>query len=667
MSPPDRLDSWKEIASYLKRDVRTVQRWEAFESLPVHRHQHKKRGSVYALQSELDAWRESRRAEFFATPDEPPVTTSGTTLALGDHVGRRTALPLWAWTIGLFALVAAVSAVVMTRESALPEVDPVVFDAPRILGELLREGGSVERIPVAGAVQGLALSPDDLTLYVSVCRSAVNAMQAIDLATRTTRWQVDGLGTCMRPTLSGDGRHIYSADGRDIAEIDTASGAIRKIPTPAAVMSALTLMPDDRTLYVAAVFKGLLKVDVASGRVETVAHLPCPMELAASPTGHRLYVSYQCSGPGGRRGHDAIDVIDTATDRSVAVIGNLPRVGGELAVTHDGAHLWADGKDACNASFYDHAGCARSGPILSVIRTSDHSLVRSLQFGPPASHSFSVSMSPDGSRAVLSTATSTHIASTLNLREAEALPEPLRGRIVFTKDGGTAFSSIGDANAVVMWSIPHRPAPPPGLTARWTMDGVLVDEVAEDDFDPMPASAFAPGRIGRAIRMPAPLRISRPSNLNIQHGLLTGAAWIKPDAIDAAAAMPIIEHATADGKGLSGWRLFRTADQRLAICLVIEESECSSHGKGLIVADIPLIPSAWNHVAVVRDRRNVTLFVNARPAASGVFDGGMNSDDYRWLRIGSTEFGSEVFHGLIDEVEIYNRALTAAEIAERIR
>ena len=50
------LDSWKEIAVYLKRGVRTVQRWEKKEGLPVHRHLHKKLGSVYAYTDELDAW-----------------------------------------------------------------------------------------------------------------------------------------------------------------------------------------------------------------------------------------------------------------------------------------------------------------------------------------------------------------------------------------------------------------------------------------------------------------------------------------------------------------------------------------------------------------------------------------------------------------------------------
>jgi TolB-like protein/Flp pilus assembly protein TadD len=59
--PEKRLDSWKEIAAYLNRDVTTVQRWEKREGMPVHRHVHAKRGSVYALSTELDAWRESRK------------------------------------------------------------------------------------------------------------------------------------------------------------------------------------------------------------------------------------------------------------------------------------------------------------------------------------------------------------------------------------------------------------------------------------------------------------------------------------------------------------------------------------------------------------------------------------------------------------------------------
>ena len=55
MGPNGRLDSWKAIAAYLKRDESTVRRWEK-EGLPVHRHVHAKKASIYAYASEIDEW-----------------------------------------------------------------------------------------------------------------------------------------------------------------------------------------------------------------------------------------------------------------------------------------------------------------------------------------------------------------------------------------------------------------------------------------------------------------------------------------------------------------------------------------------------------------------------------------------------------------------------------
>lgn len=52
----DRLDSWKEIAAYLRKGVRTIQRWEQSDGLPVRRLGSDKSGPVFAYKSELDAW-----------------------------------------------------------------------------------------------------------------------------------------------------------------------------------------------------------------------------------------------------------------------------------------------------------------------------------------------------------------------------------------------------------------------------------------------------------------------------------------------------------------------------------------------------------------------------------------------------------------------------------
>lgn len=67
-SQADRLESWKAIARYLGRSVRTARRWEVEEDMPVHRQMHKSQGSVYAYRSELDAWR--RRMEQTEAQDD---------------------------------------------------------------------------------------------------------------------------------------------------------------------------------------------------------------------------------------------------------------------------------------------------------------------------------------------------------------------------------------------------------------------------------------------------------------------------------------------------------------------------------------------------------------------------------------------------------------------
>ena len=54
------LNSWKEIATYLGRGVRTVQRWEVQLGLPVHRPAGKDHSAVLGFSSELDEWLDKR-------------------------------------------------------------------------------------------------------------------------------------------------------------------------------------------------------------------------------------------------------------------------------------------------------------------------------------------------------------------------------------------------------------------------------------------------------------------------------------------------------------------------------------------------------------------------------------------------------------------------------
>jgi hypothetical protein len=140
--PSDRLESWKEIAAYLRREVRTVQRWEKREGLPVHRHHHDERASIYAYKAELDAWwhNDHTRLETDQEKEEAPgQDTVSPVLVFEQGNGQPDSAkpaevvvvrtwPLW-W-LWVFVAVAAVVASVVTiymlknRQSLQPGLAP---------------------------------------------------------------------------------------------------------------------------------------------------------------------------------------------------------------------------------------------------------------------------------------------------------------------------------------------------------------------------------------------------------------------------------------------------------------------------------------------------------------------------------------------------------------
>ncbi|HEY0704095.1 MAG TPA: hypothetical protein VGD60_15100 [Candidatus Acidoferrales bacterium] len=108
--PEDRLDSWKEIAAYLNRDVTTVQRWEKREQMPVHRHLHAKAGSVYAFKAELDAWAASRNLRA-APSDGNDGSSTGVPAATQTSPDATPSSSRGRWTLLLILAAAAVLAI----------------------------------------------------------------------------------------------------------------------------------------------------------------------------------------------------------------------------------------------------------------------------------------------------------------------------------------------------------------------------------------------------------------------------------------------------------------------------------------------------------------------------------------------------------------------------
>ncbi len=95
----NRLESWKQIAAHLNKSERTVRRWHETEGLPVHKHQHQQKGSVWAYPNELQEWLAARIVRPEA-PEAPPPAAK--------------ARPYWPW-LTVASLAAAGLAIVLPR------------------------------------------------------------------------------------------------------------------------------------------------------------------------------------------------------------------------------------------------------------------------------------------------------------------------------------------------------------------------------------------------------------------------------------------------------------------------------------------------------------------------------------------------------------------------
>jgi eukaryotic-like serine/threonine-protein kinase len=191
-----RLDAWKEIAAYLKRDVTTVRRWERREGLPVHRHLHDKLGSVFAYEDEIDAWshQRSRRLD----PSDRLESAANTEEASYSFSTRGFAV----------VITAAVIALTSGRVGA-PDAGPRPDASVRV----------AIVTPEVARVNSLALSPDGDNV----------AFAAPDAAGNNQLWvrRIDSGVSQLLPGTNGATFPFWSPDGRALGFF--AEGKLKRI------------------------------------------------------------------------------------------------------------------------------------------------------------------------------------------------------------------------------------------------------------------------------------------------------------------------------------------------------------------------------------------------------------------------------------------------------
>ncbi|HLE63640.1 MAG TPA: LamG-like jellyroll fold domain-containing protein, partial [Pyrinomonadaceae bacterium] len=234
---------------------------------------------------------------------------------------------------------------------------------------------------------------------------------------------------------------------------------------------------------------------------------------------------------------------------------------------------------------------------------------------------------------------------------------------------------------------PRCTEPPAGLVGWWTADDNPFDiwndnhgiEEAKGNFD------YSDGKVGRAFGLDGLSDVRIPASESLDVGVGSGFtidAWINPTVLDN---QPIVEWNNGGSVGVHFWVGFGFGGQQPlgggsgALFADIVDTEGNSHiissNSGLIKADV------FQHVAVTYDTKNLTatLYINGVNVAETSFDTSFFTPQTSYdvylggrpgffaegrRRAGPAGFQAFFFNGSIDEVEIFDRALSQAEIQQ---
>ena len=654
--PDDRLHSWKEIAAFLGRTIRTVQRWEQHDGLPLRRGGPGRRGAVVASKREIGEWWERRRLSVQGDDE-----TGNSAAATGRPTVRARGL--------LLAVCLVTLIVVVTTALPVPRRGSAMIESPAGIGRLLvaatSEGRTFTSIPLNATASDLALSPSAQLAFVSI--PAERAVKVVDLATRTMVDRYDVIDQPNRLILSPDEQRLFIAGSSEFAMVDLRRRTLTRF-NPGGAVRDIHASPDGRHVWITLAQAGLKVLDLEQARWDTVPTVGCPMHLTFAPRSRRLFLAYQCGGPGGRSGHDAIEIIDEAARTSIVARAGPPMVGMPLALSPDEQHLWASANDACSNPEYDRVGCPPgTGPVLHAFRagTLEHLLtVRIAGHRQDARPVFI----PDGTRLLLGGFDLTVI-------------DRARGTVYESIDRESGFGGFtADGKRFIALDLAREnralldlEVSPPldarvllGVVTHWSGDGTANDIVGGTHGTPASGIHFESGRYGRAFSFDGASEgpsFGRRLDADVALGPVTYAAWIKPRT--GGALLHIASRANAQP-----WSWSITPEGHLTFCVGHANTGLRC-GVGQVTGQTTLRPDRWYHVAMVRSDSALTLFVDGKQDGSSSlatsFEPPNLLGDTPVLRLGTGPDGSAPFNGLIDEVLLFRRALSADDLLRIMR
>lgn len=237
------------------------------------------------------------------------------------------------------------------------------------------------------------------------------------------------------------------------------------------------------------------------------------------------------------------------------------------------------------------------------------------------------------------------------------------------------FFALAFAAALSVSAAAQCVAPPAGMTNWWTADGHAIDIVGDNDGTLVNGATYAAGQVGQAFSLDGTndhVRVphDEDAEFNFENSF-TIDAWINLDTLPAEFA-PIVSKWNDIGVNQRSYFLAvqNINGQAFLRFDVSRNGLFGGTNSASAVSATPIALDTWYHVAAVYDAatRTLRLYINGQLVATDVLEGTLGQDAFENdepLLIGAGDLGGNIrdfFDGLIDEVELFDRALTQAEI-----
>jgi hypothetical protein len=343
--------------------------------------------------------------------------------------------------------------------------------------------------------------------------------------------------------------------------------------------------------------------------------------------------SFSSGGGIGNNGGGSIQIGDTVLDAGASggTIGNftgtITSLGYNLASDNGGDFLTATGDQINTDPLLDPAGLKYNGGPTPTI---------ALKAGSPAIDAIPIA----------SCASS----------DQRGLPRP---------DPDSPSETACDIGAFESGEGPSCVSPPAGLVGWWSGDGNANDISGNSNNGILSGGVtFAAGEVGQAFSFDGSTgSVVVPDSTTLEVTTeFTLDAWINPAALQSDPAQGGIISKVGGAAGNNGYQFGMTGNNTELFCLFNAPGEPWPQNQlaATVPGGIPI--NTWTHVACTYDNANLTIYVNGVSVGSLAVGSKSVVQSASNLRISADDNGNVFFNGLIDEAEVFNRALTAGEV-----